>query len=487
MPRTTRLAVAFLLVLFARLVSAAPPAMPKETAKYGVYLNNARIGSMVTRLLDTTVDGKPALRMEADMEVKITALGSAIEQKVRTWHVLDPQGAPITSWMSMHSLGRETTITSRYEPTRVVSEIVAGGQKSEKIVPIPEGVKLSGDPQLSGAPDGELKVGAKMTVHFFEPMTMTIQKVSTEVLKQEKRTVAGKSVDAFLLKSTNSITGTSETWVDRSGHLLEDTSRLGLRLVREDVQSLTALTYEPPKDFAVATSVKTTVKLPNARTLRSLRLKVSGLPDDGVILSDVRQRVSGKQQEGDTLSAVYHVQFRELPQVSLPLAPPDAKGPGLGDAAYLNLDDPEIRKQAELLAKDAPDRAAVARRVRSWVKGHMEKQNNIAALRSAPEILKTRDGVCRDYATLFAAVARAAGLPTRICSGIVYFQDGFFYHAWNEVQLTDGPDGWYPFDSTLDSDFVDATHVKFAQGDPVEMFAAIRVIGQIKAEILEYK
>jgi len=487
MPRHTRLAAAFLLLLIARLVAAAPPApAPKETAKYGVYLNDARIGSMVTRLLDTTAGGKPALRMEADMEVKIAALGSAVEQKVTSWHILSPKGAPLSSRMAMSSLGRETIITTRYEAKRVICDVNAGGQKSTKIVPIPAGVTLSGDPQLSGAKD-ELKVGAKSTMHFFEPMTMSIQKVQTEVMKQDKRTVGGKSVDAFLMKTTNSITGTSQTWVDAKGHMLEDTSKVGIRLVREDVQSLTALTYDPPKDFAIATSVKTAVKLPNARELRSLKLRVGGLPDDDVILSDIRQRVSEKSKTGDSQSAVYDVQFRELPQVSLPLAAAGAVGPGLGDATYLGLDNPEIQMQGKALAEGAPDRATVAKRVRAWVKSHMQKPNNVAALRSASEIMKSKDGVCRDYATLFAAVARAAGLPTRICSGIVYFQDGFFYHAWNECQLTEGADGWYPFDSTLDTDFVDATHVKFAQGDPLEMFAAVRVIGQIKAEILEAK
>ncbi|HTE18830.1 MAG TPA: hypothetical protein VK689_10680, partial [Armatimonadota bacterium] len=63
--------------------------------------------------------------------------------------------------------------------------------------------------------------------------------------------------------------------------------------------------------------------------------------------------------------------------------------------------------------------------------------------------------------------------------------DSFFYHAWVECQLQEGDDGWYAFDPTLDDDFVDATHIKFAQGDPSEMFAAVRVVGQIKAEVLE--
>lgn len=492
MLRVSRAAGIALLIFAARLTVAAPTPAPKEkakeTARYGVYLQGSRIGGMVTRLFDVTFSGKPAQRVEADMDVKIVALGSNVEQKLNSAHVLDKLGRPLSSRMDMTSLGRQTIISVKYEPTRVVCDVNASGQRSNKIVPIPKGVTLVGDPQISGTTkDDGLKVGTKATLYFFEPMTMTIQKVQTEVLKSEKRPVGGKQVQAYLLKSTNSISGTSQTWIDAKGGLLEDNSNLGLRLVREDVDASPTAAYQPPKDFALATSVKTALKLPNPRETRSLRLKVSGIPDADVIVSDVRQRVSDQGKDGEALSAVYQVQFRELPQTSLPLAAANAQGPGLGDATYLGINDPEIRRQGHALAVGAPDRAAVARRARAWVKGHMLKPTNVGTLRSAGEIIKSRDGVCRDYATLFAAVARAAGVPTRLCSGIVYFQDSFFYHAWVECQLTEGEDGWYPFDSTLDTDFVDATHVKFAQGDPTEMFAALRVIGQIKAEIFDYK
>jgi hypothetical protein len=86
----------------------------------------------------------------------------------------------------------------------------------------------------------------------------------------------------------------------------------------------------------------------------------------------------------------------------------------------------------------------------------------------------------------YTALARAAGIPARICSGIVYFRDSFFYHAWAEIEPRPGAE-WVAFDATLPTDFVDATHIKFAQGDPTAMFQAVRVVGQLKAEVLEYR
>jgi hypothetical protein len=399
---------------------------------------------------------------------------------------LDLQGRPLLSKTVMTSAGRTTRIDARYYPTKVVCKLDAGGQKSDKVVPIPKGVKLSADPETSST--ATPKVGSKQTLYFFEPVLMSIQKVELQVVKSEKRTVGGKPVQAFLVKTNNSMTGGSETWVDSKGGLLENNNPLGIRMVREDVDTggKTATTYEPPKDFAVETSVKTAVKLPDARTTHFLKLKVSGVPDDSLILSDARQRVVSRERAGDKWNVTYEIESREIPQQSLPLAPAGTAGGGLGDAPYLGTTDTSIQKVAKELADGAPDRAAVARRVRAWVKAHMEKPTNIGTPRSAAEIMKNKDGVCRDYATLYAAIARAAGVPTRICSGIVFFQDGFFYHAWVETQLTSGPDGWYAFDPTLSDDFVDATHVKFAQGDPLAMYSAVRVVGQIQGEILDH-
>ena len=49
------------------------------------------------------------------------------------------------------------------------------------------------------------------------------------------------------------------------------------------------------------------------------------------------------------------------------------------------------------------------------------------------------------------------------------------------------PEPTLAFDATLSTDFVDATHLRFAEGDPAAMFQAVRVIGQLKAEVLEYR
>jgi len=107
----------------------------------------------------------------------------------------------------------------------------------------------------------------------------------------------------------------------------------------------------------------------------------------------------------------------------------------------------------------------------------------VGLIRTSTDILRSKSGVCRDYAVLYAALARAAGIPTKIATGLMYFRDAFYYHAWAESFVGE----WIPMDPTLSTDFVDATHIKLAEGDATAMFKAVKVVGTLKAEISEFK
>ncbi len=51
--------------------------------------------------------------------------------------------------------------------------------------------------------------------------------------------------------------------------------------------------------------------------------------------------------------------------------------------------------------------------------------------------LSKKTGICFDYASLFAAMARSQGIPTRLCIG---YANPDIYHAWNEVYTKET--GW---------------------------------------------
>ena len=70
-------------------------------------------------------------------------------------------------------------------------------------------------------------------------------------------------------------------------------------------------------------------------------------------------------------------------------------------------------------------------------------------------LLAKKKGICFDYASLFAAMCRSQGIPTRLVIG---YADPDIYHAWNEVYTTET--GWITPELLLGSkgyNLVDAT------------------------------
>ena len=77
---------------------------------------------------------------------------------------------------------------------------------------------------------------------------------------------------------------------------------------------------------------------------------------------------------------------------------------------------------------------AKVRRILNWVHETIEKRGTVS-VPNALDTLKMKAGDCNEHAALFAALARAAGIPAKVSVGLVYTRDRFYYHAWNEVFL----------------------------------------------------
>lgn len=74
------------------------------------------------------------------------------------------------------------------------------------------------------------------------------------------------------------------------------------------------------------------------------------------------------------------------------------------------------------------------------------------------ETLKTRTGICYDYASLMAAMLRSQGIPTKLVKGYAEKVDG--YHAWNEI-YDESKGKWIIVDATYDSQ-MKAAKVKYS-------------------------
>ncbi len=122
-------------------------------------------------------------------------------------------------------------------------------------------------------------------------------------------------------------------------------------------------------------------------------------------------------------------------------------------------DDPQMRALAEKIVKGANTDFEKMARLTKWVNHYIEYDPSmVGKYLDAYEILKERRGVCVEYSTLFATLARSLGYPTRFVGGLAEGEHGITGHMWVEVYLG----RWVPFDPTWGlGGSMDATHIPF--------------------------
>jgi len=98
-------------------------------------------------------------------------------------------------------------------------------------------------------------------------------------------------------------------------------------------------------------------------------------------------------------------------------------------------------------------------------------------------VYESRAGDCNEHSVLFAALARAAGIPTRIAAGLLYTEGRFFYHAWNEVYLGE----WIAVDPLMNQVPADPTHVRLITGELDRQVELVRALGRLSIKVLDYQ
>ena len=156
--------------------------------------------------------------------------------------------------------------------------------------------------------------------------------------------------------------------------------------------------------------------------------------------------------------------------------------PYLEPELNIQSDDEEIRRKAREICGPDREPTTVARKLLDWVYRNVDKKP-VLSIPSALEVLRTRAGDCNEHATLLTALLRAAGIPGRLCIGLVYTRDKFYYHAWTEAYLGE----WISMDATLNQMPADASHVKILEGNLDKQVEIAGLIGELKVQILDQR
>ena len=326
---------------------------------------------------------------------------------------------------------------------------------------------------VQAASASKLKPGDQLSLKIFDPIAMGQESILLHVLEEEDITIMGqvKKATKISLKFKGA---TQLAWVDEKGDLLREKGMLGIILEktsRED--AMYGLPIQSSQDLTEAASIPANIDIDNPDELMQMQFEITG-PGN---FADKLQ--GGRQTYHSPVLSIQKESLDDLPQQDPDPAPTENIMTFLGPSPFIQSDHPAIQKLASDLIAEKDPPLEKARKLVAWIQAHIKKRP-VISLPDALSTLENRVGDCNEHAVLFAAMARAAGIPTRIEAGVVFLRKRFFYHAWNSIYVG----RWITIDALFDQIPADVTHIRLASGMQKDQLDILGLIGNMKIKIL---
>lgn len=455
------------------LLLLAIPGLSQSTEFYGLFVQGQRIG-VISSTSTPTPSGK---RTVTTTSIAAKILGDAATMKVVSDTLADSNGIVKSQVFVIESQGRTQTVTAIFSKNDINVTRTTGDSKERenKIVKIPEGAVIIDDATFV-APDGKsLKPGDKKTFYVFDPTLLNLVKNETEYRGVTEVEILGKMTKVTWVTMRDP-RATAEYYLNPNGKMLLAKMMFGMEMRPISAEDAGIAGTMPNVDLAGASRASTDVPIKNARNLASLTLSLTGeLPR----LKSSAQQTLIRNQDGSMLLEIKPNHGSK--ETSLSIGEVAKQKPEwLSKNLNVPVGDPEFETLAKQILGTETNSFVAAWKICQWVHKEMTPFAGVAMLRDAKEILKTKQGVCRDYSTLAVTLLRTAKIPTKIVTGAVYAENGFYYHAWVEVWTGNS---WIPMDPTFGTEFFDATHITFVEGNPEDAFVVFTFEG-IKIKVV---
>jgi transglutaminase-like putative cysteine protease len=223
-------------------------------------------------------------------------------------------------------------------------------------------------------------------------------------------------------------------------------------------------------------SVKVPEPLPEDKNIAYVKLKLAGLSTEGLNLSDDFQKIVSDNP------LVIEISLADIATMNDLNIPIQQQKEYLNASAYIQCDNREIINEARRIVAGEKSAKSAAKKLVQGVYRMLRKVPT-PSMPSAVDVLKTKEGDCNEHSVLFAALARALGIPAKIYVGLVNLEgDAYFYHAWCAVYLGK----WVPVDPTFNQFPADVYHLKLKEGEISDWAEVMKVVGKLKVEVVEY-
>lgn len=381
-------------------------------------------------------------------------------------------------------MGKRQEVVGRVEGSKLILEVSGRGFNKQEAIDFPSGIYPSTTIWLNIMKDG-LEVGKKGRFNLFIEAFRMVMPMTYEILRKETITFDGKKVDTLVVQQKFSGM-TTTLWTNARGQVLRELSLTDFESRRESKEVATRMSDKPMSvsNFITLSLVKIKQPLVSPDRMGRMKLKLSNVHGPKSIPQDHRQKVLKTEKNGEESYTTTLLIEREpkVPAKRVPLPVPTSQYKDyLKDAPEIQVQHPMIRTLAQDLVAGQKDAWQAAKLISTWVYDNLDKV--LVDSFTALDALHDRRGECQSHTNLFTALARAAGIPTKVVNGLVYSREfkGFLYHAWPEVWVGE----WRALDPTLGQHYVDATHIKLSEGNYAGALKLMEFIGQVNIELLE--
>ncbi|MDY6831011.1 MAG: transglutaminase-like domain-containing protein [Thermodesulfobacteriota bacterium] len=440
--------------------------LPEQDTWMSVLQNDKKIGYSHSRLFKTT-DG---YAVAETVFLNITAMGMRHAVKLNTSAVLHPDLTVDTFSFKMDSGRFSFSAQGRVADGRAVVNTTADGKTQSFEIPLHETPYLPSG-VLHAVTNSSMAPGESMTFSMFDPSIMATTPVTVTVAGKETIKVLG--VDRITTKIHMQMKQAEQfAWLSEDGEVVKESGLMGLTLVKAEKHDAIAGLSEDAADLVYLVAVDAGVRFDNPSALKWLAVEISGIDIDPDRIASARQSFDG-QVLTITKESLYGRGDR---------VPAGRLAPFLLADPFVQSDDPAIAELAARITKDHSEPVKKAQALIDWVYTEIEKRP-VVSLPNALATLRTRQGDCNEHAVLLAALARAAGIPAGIETGLVYLDGKFFYHAWNTLYVGK----WITADPAFGQFPADVTHIRLAGGTGEGLLDLMGIIGKIQLKVMEFE
>ena len=453
---------------------------------YDLALMNTKIGYMHVSSDKTDYQGEAVDRHKIDMVMNFKALGTDVTLEITR---VEYTGSDL---MPRHFLSTSNESGLKQVEGRIVDGVAyikttLNGETTESEVPVPPDT-ISEHVGVESLFRQGLKIGEKRNFHIFSFDLLKPVKTEIEVEGQDTLTYQSEEKQVYILRQTLDMMNgiTAKVWLDTDGvNYKTEVPMMGLSMVTTKTDKEIALGDTEEVDVVLKTRILPSGKRP---TLKAKNFKAevklpAGNIADAIMSNSQQQLIVTSEKAGKLSIQVPIVAAEDCP--TLPIQ--DVEGEFLGASAYIQTDAPAIRAKAEEILDGEVNSWRAAEKLCEWVHTAITDKKMSGGFGSSLTVLETLSGDCTEHTVLFISLARAAGIPARICSGITFAKDAFYYHFWPEVYVGK----WVQMDPTFGQTIADANHIQLGgstvESDNLMEFAegVFRTLNQLEIAIVE--